>query len=42
MISYLYSKKVLKKAIIKIKDENIKSVKSRVSELTKKFPVYGN
>jgi molybdopterin molybdotransferase len=28
MISYLYSKKVLKKAIIKIKDENIKSVNS--------------
>ena len=26
MISYQYSKKVLKKAIIKIKDENIKSV----------------
>ena len=28
MISYQYSKKVLKKAIIKIKDENIKSVNS--------------
>ena len=28
MISYQYSKKVLKKAIIKIKDENIKSINS--------------
>ena len=28
MISYQYSKRILKKAIIKIKDENIKSVNS--------------
>ena len=28
MISYQYSKRILKKAIIKIKDENIKSINS--------------
>ena len=28
MISYQYSKKILKKSIIKIKDENIKSINS--------------
>ena len=28
MISYQYSKRILKKAIIKIKDENIKSTNS--------------